>query len=365
MRTRRSLNNYLKKYNNYSRNDRNAVLFLVFLIVATIFIKQGVELFHPETSYDISKYEQFVEKSEQKKLPDEKLSLFYFDPNTITESAIDTLDIPYFVKNNIINYRKAGGKFHIPGDVRKIYGMTDSIYNKIESFIHINPEAEIRNTKPKELTKPKDGFFDPNTADSVTLAYWGFNKFQAMNLIKYREQGGNITKPADILKIYGIDSIFFTTIKKHIQIQETIASSVKAIEKPELIIELNRADSIDLIRLKGIGPVFAKRILRYRSVLGGYHSVNQLLEVYNFPQETFRYNKSKFRINPGLIKKIRINFADYSALLRHPYLNKNDVDAILTYKNKNGPFDKVEDLYHSAVLDSLTFYKVKPYLSCE
>jgi DNA uptake protein ComE-like DNA-binding protein len=365
MRTRNSLNNFLNKFNNYSRNDRNAVIFLVFLIFTAILVKHAIELFYPDPKYDISRYEQFVEKQENAILPGKKLNLFYFDPNTISETAIDSLDIPPFVKNNIISYREAGGKFQTPADLRKIYGLTDSIYNKIESFIHINREAEIRNSKPVELTKSKVGCFDPNTADSATLGNWGFNTFQTKNLIKYREQGGNFTKPADILKIYGIDSIFFSTIRDHIQIQETIAYDIKIEEKPELIIELNQADSIDLIRIKGIGPVFAKRILSYRDLLGGYHSVNQLSEVYNFPHEALKENETKFRINPGLIKKIRINFAEYSELLRHPYLNKNDVKTIVTYRNKNGSFNKVEDLYHTALLDSLTFFKIKPYLSCE
>lgn len=365
MRTRQSLNNFLDKFNNYSRNDRNAVILLVFLIFITILVKQVIELFYPESQYDISEYEQFVDKSDQEILPGNKLSLFYFDPNEISETAIDSLDIPSFVKNNIISYRNAGGSFQTPADIRKIYGMTDSIYNKIESYIYINPEVEIRNYESKGMTKPKVGYFDPNKADSATLIEMGFNTYQTNNLIKYREQGGNFIKPADILKIYGIDSIFFASIRNYIQIEETIASTVRMNEKREFIINLNQADSVDLIRVKGIGPVFAKRILSYRNLLGGYHSVNQLLEVYNFPHETLRDNESIFRINPVLIEKIRINFAEYSELLKHPYLNKNDVDAILTYKNKNGPFNNVKELYHSAVLDSLTFSKVKPYLSCE
>ena len=38
--------------------------------------------------------------------------------------------------------------------------------------------------------------------------------------------------------------------------------------RPRLL-DLNRADSADLLPLPGIGPVFASRIIRYRDLLGG------------------------------------------------------------------------------------------------
>src|SRR5665647_1059817 len=45
-------------------------------------------------------------------------------------------------------------------------------------------------------------------------------------------------------------------------------------------LDLNSADSLHLLEIPGIGPVFASRIIRYRTLLGGYYAVDQLREVY-------------------------------------------------------------------------------------
>ena len=42
------------------------------------------------------------------------------------------------------------------------------------------------------------------------------------------------------------------------------------------VVELNSADSTTLRRVPGIGPVFASRIVRFRSLLGGFYTVSQL-----------------------------------------------------------------------------------------
>jgi competence ComEA-like helix-hairpin-helix protein len=53
------------------------------------------------------------------------------------------------------------------------------------------------------------------------------------------------------------------------------------------IINLNTADSATLVRLKGIGPVTAAKIIAYRNKNGPFSSVSQLLEVHHFPSATF------------------------------------------------------------------------------
>ncbi len=56
---------------------------------------------------------------------------------------------------------------------------------------------------------------------------------------------------------------------------------------PDNRIEINSADTAMLMRIRGIGPVFSRRIVRYREILGGYHNVAQLREVYGMDEGRF------------------------------------------------------------------------------
>ena len=129
-------------------------------------------------------------------------------------------------------------------------------------------------------------------------------------------------------------------------------------------VELNSADSLGLVSLRGIGPVFAARIIKYRALLGGFCSVSQLLEVYGFPEETFIALADKVFVDTTMIRKIRVNFADYSALIRHPYIDRDLVRALIDYRSKKGPYASQRQLHESVVIDSAKWSKLKFYLSC-
>src|ERR1035437_4665230 len=57
------------------------------------------------------------------------------------------------------------------------------------------------------------------------------------------------------------------------------------------IININTADSATLVRLKGIGPVTAGKIVARRKNKGPFTSINQLLEVGSFSSATFEILK--------------------------------------------------------------------------
>jgi DNA uptake protein ComE-like DNA-binding protein len=290
--------------------------------------------------------------------------LFVFDPNKISEEKLDSLLIPAFIKRNLISYRKAGGKFSSADDFRKVYGMNDSIFNIVGPFISIE-----QNIKSKKLVENKKeikitGFFDPNKTNVNELKKFGFNDFQAKNLLNYTKSGGVFITVEDLHKIYGIDSTFYSVIKNHVQIEKRIEKTVSN-KKPEIVtVELNGADSVQLIQLSGIGPAYASRILKYRELLGGFYSKRQLLEVYNFPEETYQNIEALIKVDTLFVKKIRLNFAEYNELLRHPYLNKDQVRSILTYREKNGAFQEISSIHLIKGIDEKTRSKILPYLTC-
>ncbi len=360
------LKRFFNEINNYSRSDRNALLILSGLIILAIIANIIIRNIDPEPLYTPEEYDQMMAKW-QKIVNENKTrkTLFKFNPNTISDSLLDSLNLPHIVKQNIIRYRKAGGKFSTPQDLRKIYGMNDSVFNAVESYINI----EVRNKRNVKVERPKrvksyHGYFDPNSCDSTTLSSFGFNRFQTKNVLRYRNNGGHFNRSEDLLKIYGIDSLFFNSIKKHIKIKDTATKAVASLPVKSYRVELNSADSVDLVKLKGIGAVYAARIIKYRNLLGGFYSKKQLLEVYNFPKETYVNIESKISVDTTLIKKIRIDFAEYNDLLRHPYLNKKQVKAILTYRDKNGAFEKLAAILLIPEIDSVEFEKIRHYLTC-
>lgn len=357
----------IKEYFNFSKKDRNAVLALAAVIVFFIAGKIVLNSIELKPSSDFSEIIAILEEWETETGSNSRTNhLFRFNPNTISEEALDSLNLPGFVKRNILNYRAAGGEFNEKSDVRKIYGMNDSIFAKIENYIDIPLKGKAEPLFPKEREiEPELKPFDPNTAGENDLLRIGFSSFQASNLVKYRENGGNFSRREDLLKIYGIDSAFFKSIEEFVTIVEEPGLMPSETDKVlPVIIELNSTDSIELQKLNGIGPAYARRILSYRELLGGFYTINQLLEVYGFPEETFYALKENIIADSMKIKKIRINFAGYAELLRHPYFKKEQVEAILNYRQKKGPFSSIEQLLAEELIDSTNFVVLRPYLTC-
>ena len=216
--------------------------------------------------------------------------MFVFNPNKISEKKLDCLAIPAFIKRNILKYRQSGGVFYDSSSVRRIYGMTDSVFSEIKDYLVFNDKTAYPARTGRtnfETEKPEMIFFDPNIADRNTLVKLGFNDFQVQNMIRYRERGGQFRHKFDMLKIYGVDSVFYAKIKNLIIIDSSMFQDIKVVQTTFKPINLNNADSLTLITLSGIGPVFASRIIKYRNLLGGFYKKEQLLEVYNLKNETY------------------------------------------------------------------------------
>jgi DNA uptake protein ComE-like DNA-binding protein len=108
-------------------------------------------------------------------------------------------------------------------------------------------------------------------------------------------------------------------------------------ELPPVMIEINTADSAQLLTLRGIGPVFAGRILRYRGMLGGFFSKEQLLEVYGMDSARYEGIAGNISVDTAGIMKMNVNEAAFRDLLRHPYFDYETVRSIVNYRDHRGP----------------------------
>lgn len=86
--------------------------------------------------------------------------------------------------------------------------------------------------------------------------------------------------------------------------------------KPGATVDVNTADTLLLQRVPGIGPSFARRIYKYRQLLGGYYCVEQLQEVYGMDREKYD------QISPYVEVRTAVQPIDLDrdTLPRHPYL---------------------------------------------
>jgi DNA uptake protein ComE-like DNA-binding protein len=131
---------------------------------------------------------------------------------------------------------------------------------------------------------------------------------------------------------------------------------------PVQIIDLNSSDSASLEALPGIGPVLSVRIIKYRNLLGGFASIDQLKEVYGLSEETFSLIRNRVKADPSMIRKISINSAEYRQLIRLPYFEKSEAASILKYRELNGRINKLSDIVDNKIITEEKADKVKWYL---
>jgi competence protein ComEA len=134
------------------------------------------------------------------------------------------------------------------------------------------------------------------------------------------------------------------------------------IKKPVRKIELNSCDSASLESLPGIGPVLSARIIKYRNLLGGYASVMQLREVYGLKEDTYNLISGRVTADTSAIRKIKINSADYRQLIRLPYFEKEEVSAILKYREVKGRISDMNELIDNKIITMEKARKVRSYL---
>ncbi len=124
-------------------------------------------------------------------------------------------------------------------------------------------------------------------------------------------------------------------------------------------VDLNTADSSTLVRIKGIGPYYATKILRYRERLGGYYAIEQLQEL-NMTYFNVDSNTHLFTVELEYIVKRDLDSMDFKAILKHPYLEYEDVELIFDAKRRYGHVSYTL-LEEKKVLPIRKLKKIKPY----
>lgn len=149
------------------------------------------------------------------------------------------------------------------------------------------------------------------------------------------------------------------TPKKHITFSRPRQSVLTT------IIDINKADAAAWESLKGIGPVLAARIIRFRDKLGGFYAISQIRETYGLPDSTFNKIQPYLRLNAVSLKKLDLNSADEQTLAQHPYIRYKLARLIVLYRSNNGPFSQPSDLLGIPLVDDSIYRKIEHYIKTE
>ncbi len=247
----------------------------------------------------------------------------------------------------------------------------DSVAARLSVQELLNPQqgsGEKRVLAYEKRKKDSLFYFDPNTVNLDQAIQLGFPEKCAKMLLNYRDKGGKFYKPADLQKLYCMEAKLFSQLEPYIVIggekkEFSKSNYAEKKESKQAGIEINSADSVAWMKLKGIGPGYTRRILKYKSLLGGFTSIEQIKEVYNFPDSVYQSIKGSLTVDASVVQKLKVNTVDFKTMVHHPYIKYEGTKCIFALKR--GKTIKEEDLINSSCFSREQLQKLLPYLDFE
>ena len=288
-----------------------------------------------------------------------------FDPNEATYIELVEAGVERRAAVSIIRWREAGKIYRIKEDIALCYGMTDSLYLLLEPYITIGKDYAIKpSSNNKSFTKSKRPIaeisYAPFLIDTATVGYLstiGFSIRQAEVIVNYREAIGGITSMEQFRACYVVDDEVADRLEPYI-----IFSSKEAIATSEYKVDINTADSATLVALRGIGPKSAQHIIRYRNLLGGYHKIEQILELDCVTTENFSTFSQQIYADTARIEKIYINFARPKQMEVHPYITNRMLRRIINHRELKGGWSTIEEMTDANIMSEDEAMRIAPYL---
>lgn len=239
----------------------------------------------------------------------------------------------------------------------------------VEDSISASNEAKI------DFQFPENFILDPNLISDSVLIVTGLSSKLAARISNYRAKGGKFRSKDDLLKIYGMDTTWYIKVEPFITIQNEAnskthenASKEKWKEKSEFKpieiqkFNLNLADTLQLKALKGIASYSANKIVNYRNRLGGFLNVDEVDSIWGISDLAKQELKKNCFVTSETIVKISINTATLEELKQHPYISYSVAKVIVAYRDKHGPYIKLEHIKRTDLVDEQLYSKIAPYI---
>lgn len=200
-----------------------------------------------------------------------------FNPNTVDKAFWLQIGLPHRLAQTLINYQKKGGYFKQKSDLKKIYGMTDSIYQQLEQYVQFPKKAPKRSTTATSSPKRKPIYIDINQS---TEAQWqqlkGIGPYYAKRICSFREKLGGFYQIDQVGETYRLPDSTFQKIKPYLTGSPIFRK-----------ITINSASYEVLKAHPYISWKQAKTIVNYRKHHGEYRQLEDLKKLKSLPDSLF------------------------------------------------------------------------------
>lgn len=216
-----------------------------------------------------------------------------FDPNTVDSMTLLHLGFKPWQAKNMLKYRAKGGKYRKKEDLKKLYGMTDSMYLALTPYIYIKDSIVVDSARidsvhmdslPKWKSPKKDTILNLRTADTTELKLIrGIGSYRAKMIVRYREQLGGYARVEQIMEARGMDKVIADSILPHFYIDSVVVNKIPINHiRPEVLqrhpyLNFEQAKAIyeyrrkhiriksaeELKKIKGLSPTDIEKILIY------------------------------------------------------------------------------------------------------
>jgi competence ComEA-like helix-hairpin-helix protein len=382
------MKNKLKDFFNYSSSERKGSIALVALLLIALsgywlvdVIQSSSEVGYDNLSEEINSLTSAANSNNQEV---KEVQYFKFNPNEIDEESWVLLGFSEKQAQSIIKYREKGGYFYKKEDLKRLYVVDDSLYDLLEPYVVLE-----RKSKSYSNYSIDKCYFVKLTEDSIPI-YDGFSELEKIicnkknGIYSYYLGGFSSVERAKEVQLQAIPLGFNTTEVKLLSCDfgfvinksktdnkykknkfgKDNSTSLKS-ELNNFKVKINAADTTGFKSLKGIGSYYSSKIVKYRTALGGFTSVEQLKEVYGIPPEVIDQNVNRLFVDSIDIVKVNINTCETAELKKHPYINWNIANSIVQIRKSQEPYKTVEEIKKSDLVNDEIYRKIAPYLKTE
>lgn len=327
---------------------------------------------------------------------------FYFDPNTVSKEELQRLGLSATVAGSWLRYRgNRRNAFRRPEDIRRLYRLDSVDAERLLPWVKIGSSTnEVASsssaaaaTPQPSKTHPASFPFDPNSVSADELRQLGLSAKQATAFLRYRSKSSPFRSAEDLRRLRiltpkNLDHLLplvdipppvraeATTSPTDAEQPKTYGNSLatpqpyrpadrivnRIVDRVVEAIDVNTATIEDWKSLPGIGTYRAGKIIRFREVLGGFASVTQIGTTRGLPDSTFRDIEAFLRLDTPPRRSLAVNHDPATSLVKHPYLNRAQAKAIVSYRQQHGPFNTPEDLLPIRLIDAEDLERLRPYL---